>query len=149
MKPLPQYERKYLCKDLLELYDTAELWFRGTRHIFIHTQIRQCAEWGLSSCSPPEKKKKKKSPPMLDHSAVTGRPTTTCSAPSYADVWEEPLCLTPWPLADLPLPADRPLNTASPPVEMSEEQTPLQSHAVSDWTVITMATWLISSPLKD
>lgn len=33
-----------------------------------------------------QKKKEKKKVPMLDHSAVTGRPTTTCSAPSYADV---------------------------------------------------------------
>lgn len=49
------------------------------------------------------------------HSAVT--PSTL----PYFDAWEEPLCLPPWPLADLPLPADRALNIASPPVEMSEE----------------------------
>lgn len=45
----------------------------------------------------------------------------------YFDMWEKPLCLPPWPLADLRLPGDRTLNIASPPVEMSEEQGPLQS----------------------
>lgn len=65
-------------------------------------------------------------PQCSDSGKVTSPPSTF----PHCDVWEEPLCLPLWPQADLPLPADRALNIASPPVEMSGEQGPLQSRAV-------------------
>lgn len=63
------------------------------------------------------------------------------------DVREEPLCLPPRPLADLLLPADRTLNIASPPVKIVWRTGP-SSKPCSDWAMITMGTWLISSPLR-
>lgn len=73
---------------------------------------------------------------------------STPSNPLCFDVLEKPLCQPLWPLDDLPLPADRALNIASPPVETVWRTGP-SSKPWSDWAMITMGTWLISSCPKD